>query len=83
MSLYIDQLVTLQGITCRGFFVRNRNHKVLAMGAIPSPTDSGWVSPKAKRYARDVTLCAAISRLTGVPIKWNLHYDPKKRRYVS
>ena len=81
MSLYVDQLVSLQGDTMRAFFVRNRKKKVLAIGATATASDPGFVIPKAKRYARDLSLCVAISRLTGVPIKWNLRWNGK--RYCS
>jgi hypothetical protein len=88
MSLYIDPLVSRQGVRMRGFFVRNRQRKVLAIGATATASSPGWAMPHAKRYARDVTLCAAIIKLTGVPLKWNLRWDQKQwdqkqRRFCS
>ena len=67
--LRIDRLVTLQGVTCNGYFVRNARNKVLAIGAYGV---NPFVMPSRKRYARDVELCKAIARLTKHPIKWNL-----------
>lgn len=74
MALTIDPIVALDGSTCRGFFVRNRKGKVLAVGATAKGDDPGFVHPHAKRYARDVELCKALARLTGLPVKWNLSF---------
>lgn len=71
--LQIETLYSIQnGAKMRGFFVRNATGKALAMGATATATDAGFVMPMAKRYARDLPLCEAIARLSGVPIKWNL-----------
>lgn len=69
--MIIEQLKTIDGQTCLGFFVRNRVGKVLAIGA------PGWVKPTHKRYARDLSLCIALGKLTGQPVSWNLGYYGK------
>lgn len=72
--LRIERLKDLSGREMNGFFVRNASGKALAIGAF-SP-DGGFVTPSRKRYARDVSLCVALARLTGIPVKWNLSmYD--------
>ena len=67
----IDHMTTIDGRKRAGFFVRNRANKVLAIGA------PGWVMPSRKRYARDISLCAALAKLTGQPVRWNLSYYGK------
>ncbi len=67
--LRIERLETIDGRTMPGFFVRDGANKVVAIGAFSCEP---FVMPSRKRYARDLNLCEAISRLTQVPIKWNL-----------
>lgn len=72
--LRIDRFHAIDGTPLRGFFVRDKANKVLAIGATSSATSEGYVMPSRKRYARDVELCRAIWKLTGVPMKWNLTF---------
>lgn len=67
--LTIDQIERLDGTISRGFFVRNRKGKVLAIGSFAG---DGFVIPAAKKHAKDVSLCQALLRLTGCPVKWPL-----------
>ena len=69
--LRIERFYTLQGNLLNGFFVRNAANKAVAVGAFGSDP---FVMPSAKRYARDLDLCVAISALTQVPMKWNLTF---------
>jgi hypothetical protein len=69
--LEIERFKTPSGDNLVGFFVRNKINKVVAIGAY---SQDGFVMPTRKRYARDVDLCRAIAKLTGLPIKWNLCY---------
>ena len=62
----------ITGAILPGFFVRNRVGKVLAIGAYSQ--DGGFVMPSRKRYAKDVDLCRALGKLTGLPVKWNLTF---------
>jgi len=79
--LTIERLTSLQGNTMAGFFVRNRAGKAMAIGAFAGP--NGFVMPTRKRYCRDIDLCRALGKLTGLPVKWNLHWDRKRKRFVS
>ncbi len=67
--LRIERMETIDGRVMPGFFVRNGINRVVAIGAFSSDP---FVMPSRKRYARDLSLCESISRLTQVPIKWNL-----------
>lgn len=61
--LTIHQLRDIRdGAPLRGFIVRNKIGKCLALGATG---DDGFVIMAAKRYANDRPLCEAIERLTG------------------
>lgn len=66
----IERLTNLQGREMPGFFVRNASNKVLAIGTFSA--NGGFVMPSRKRYARDISLCEALGRVTGLPVKWNL-----------
>ncbi len=48
-----------------GFFIRNRQHKVLATGALPI-NGSGFLVMKAKRYEHDADLVSKCERMTGL-----------------
>ena len=67
--LRVERLKTMDGRTMAGFFVRNQAGRALAIGAFSSDP---FVMPTAKRYAKDLPLCEAIARITGLPLKWNL-----------
>lgn len=69
--LTVDRLTDRQGRELCGFFVRNAKRKILALGAFSA---EGWVMPARKRYARDASLCEALGKLTGLPVKWNIGY---------
>lgn len=71
----IERLTNLQGREMPGFFVRNAANKVLAIGAFAGA--NSFVMPSRKRYARDITLCEALGRVTGLPVKWNIDYYGK------
>jgi hypothetical protein len=76
----IDRITDIHGNRTAGFFVRNRADKVLAIGADPGfiGRDAvGFVIPSRKRYARDLSLCVALGKITGQPVKWPLSYYGK------
>jgi len=68
--LKIDRLTNLEGKPMAGFFVRNASGKVLAIGAWN--LNRSFVKPTEKRYARDLSLCEALAKLTGCPVQWNI-----------
>lgn len=72
--LTIDRIERLDGTISRGFFVRNRKGKVLALGCFAGDKIAGdaFVIPAAKKHAKDVSLCQALLKLTGCPVKWPL-----------
>jgi hypothetical protein len=60
--LWIDQLRNCKtGELLKGFFVRNKAHKILALGA-----EGCFVQMSAKRYQNDLDLVAKVARLTGL-----------------
>ena len=68
----IERFTDLQGRQMAGFFVRNRAGKALAIGAFSR--NGGFVHPTHKRYARDLSLCEALAKITGLPVSWNLSF---------
>ena len=73
--LSIDRITDVSGREMPGFFVRNAKRKILAIGAFSQA--HGFVMPSRKRYARDISLCEALGRITGLPVKWNIGYYGK------
>jgi len=70
-NLQQRQWISLQGIPLRAFEVVNRHGKILAIGALSTPDDDGFIVMHAKRYTRDRDLIAAITELTDiVPRQW-------------
>lgn len=56
------------GSPLRGFFVRNKRGKVMALGCGPKEgghKPASFVVMHAKRYAHDLDLCRAVRKLTG------------------
>lgn len=77
MSLWIDQMRDVRdGTPLRGFFIRDRAHRILAIGVLPcssgcrrTPVDAGFVQFNAPRYYRDLCLIDAVTRLTGMTVR--------------
>jgi hypothetical protein len=54
------------GQELRGFWVANSRGHGLALGAVPTADDPGFVVMRAKRYERDLDLCRKVRQLTGM-----------------
>lgn len=62
--MILEQLVDIRtGEKLAGFFIRNKNGKAIAIGAL-----THFVKMCAKRYEADKPLCRKVERMTGLKL---------------